>query len=91
LLTKPPHQFDPDVEIQLTATHKQVPIFNDRLTDVWSYQGELLRGDTFHLIKNPNTYLGPTIRVKTGQKAEFYLYHCHNLEHEDLGMMRNFI
>ena len=20
-----------------------------------------------------------------------YLYHCHNLEHEDLGMMRNFL
>ena len=21
---------------------------------------------------------------------DLYMYHCHNLEHEDLGMMRNF-
>ena len=69
LFNQPSSQFDPDVEIQLTATHKQVPIFNDGLTDVWSYQGEILRGDTFHLTENTNTYLGPTIRVKTGQKV----------------------
>jgi FtsP/CotA-like multicopper oxidase with cupredoxin domain len=38
--------------------------------------------------------LMPGMRVKTLQKFEdfegLYLYHCHNLEHEDMGMMRNF-
>lgn len=28
--------------------------------------------------------------IKFGHYAGLYLYHCHNLEHEDLGMMRNF-
>lgn len=36
----------------------------------------------------------PGERVKILLKFEdytgLYLYHCHNLEHEDMGMMRNF-
>jgi FtsP/CotA-like multicopper oxidase with cupredoxin domain len=28
--------------------------------------------------------------VKFDHYAGLYIYHCHNLEHEDLGMMRNF-
>jgi suppressor of ftsI len=41
-----------------------------------------------------------TVLVMPGEKATIlkryldytgvYLYHCHNLEHEDAGMMRNF-
>ncbi len=38
--------------------------------------------------------LMPGERVKLLLKFEdyagFYLYHCHNLEHEDAGMMRNY-
>ena len=30
------------------------------------------------------------ILVKFENYAGLYLYHCHNLEHEDLGMMRNY-
>jgi FtsP/CotA-like multicopper oxidase with cupredoxin domain len=30
------------------------------------------------------------IRVRFGRHAGLFLYHCHNLEHEDMGMMRNF-
>jgi blue copper oxidase len=35
---------------------------------------------------------GETVRllVKHGPFTGLYLYHCHNLEHEDMGMMRNF-
>ena len=64
--------FNADVEIQLTATPRQVSILNGRRTNVWSYQGELLKGNAFHLINNPNSYLGPTIRVKTGQKIRVF-------------------
>ena len=28
--------------------------------------------------------------VKNGPYPGLYVYHCHNLEHEDMGMMRNF-
>jgi len=30
------------------------------------------------------------IRVRFAKHAGLFLYHCHNLEHEDMGMMRNF-
>jgi blue copper oxidase len=30
------------------------------------------------------------IRVRFARHAGLFLYHCHNLEHEDMGMMRNF-
>ncbi|MDZ7763621.1 MAG: multicopper oxidase domain-containing protein [Melioribacteraceae bacterium] len=37
----------------------------------------------------------PGTRVKVLLKFEDYkgmfLYHCHNLEHEDMGMMRNYL
>jgi FtsP/CotA-like multicopper oxidase with cupredoxin domain len=31
------------------------------------------------------------VRVRFANHAGLYLYHCHNLEHEDMGMMRNFL
>ena len=30
------------------------------------------------------------ILVKFGDYPGLFLYHCHNLEHEDMGMMRNY-
>jgi blue copper oxidase len=30
------------------------------------------------------------LRVRFARHAGLFLYHCHNLEHEDMGMMRNF-
>ena len=32
-----------------------------------------------------------TLLVPFGDYAGMYLYHCHNLEHEDMGMMRNYL
>lgn len=29
--------------------------------------------------------------VRFGDYAGLFLYHCHNLEHEDMGMMRNYL
>lgn len=31
------------------------------------------------------------VLVRFGDYPGLYLYHCHNLEHEDMGMMRNFL
>jgi FtsP/CotA-like multicopper oxidase with cupredoxin domain len=30
------------------------------------------------------------VRVCFEHHSGLFLYHCHNLEHEDMGMMRNF-
>jgi len=32
-----------------------------------------------------------TLITRFGDYEGLYLYHCHNLEHEDMGMMRNFL
>jgi len=31
------------------------------------------------------------ILVRFGDYPGLFLYHCHNLEHEDMGMMRNYL
>jgi FtsP/CotA-like multicopper oxidase with cupredoxin domain len=31
------------------------------------------------------------LRVRFARHAGLFMYHCHNLEHEDMGMMRNFL
>jgi FtsP/CotA-like multicopper oxidase with cupredoxin domain len=31
------------------------------------------------------------VRVRFERHPGMFLYHCHNLEHEDMGMMRNFL
>lgn len=42
--------------------------------------------DTFLLLPGDRV----RIRVAFDRYAGLFLYHCHNLEHEDMGMMRNF-
>ncbi|MCP4399627.1 MAG: multicopper oxidase domain-containing protein [bacterium] len=65
--------FLPDVELRLQTTHTQVPIFaTGNVTDVWSYQGEILKGEAHNLTAIPESYLGPIIRVKKGQKIRIY-------------------
>jgi FtsP/CotA-like multicopper oxidase with cupredoxin domain len=43
--------------------------------------------DTFLLMPGQRV----RVRVRFANHAGLYLYHCHNLEHEDMGMMRNFL
>ncbi|HTM43573.1 MAG TPA: multicopper oxidase domain-containing protein [Polyangiaceae bacterium] len=43
--------------------------------------------DTFLLLPGDKV----RIRVRFDRYAGMFLYHCHNLEHEDLGMMRNYL
>ncbi len=64
--------FEPDVELRLTASHRQVPILPNQSTDVWSYQGEVLKGAASTLTTIPDSYLGPIVRVKTGQKLRIH-------------------
>ena len=61
--------FVPDVELALRATPSQVSIFAGNATNVWTYQGEVLTGDASTLQMLEGSYLGPIIRVRTGQKV----------------------
>ena len=60
--------FEPDVEIDLLATQRQVQILSGSMTTVWTYQGTLVKGDPSNL-QAIDTYLGPIIRVHKGQKV----------------------
>jgi FtsP/CotA-like multicopper oxidase with cupredoxin domain len=60
--------FHPDVEVALKATRAQASILPGDATAVWSLQGQLLRGDRRTLESPPSGAIGPTFRVRTGQK-----------------------
>jgi len=65
--------FVPDVELQLTATETLGSVLPGELTKVWKYVGEVLKGDSAALQTIPNSYLGPIIRAKHGQKIRIHL------------------
>jgi FtsP/CotA-like multicopper oxidase with cupredoxin domain len=80
--------FRPDVEIALRAAPAQARILPGAPTDVWAIQGQVTRGDGRTLESSPNAALGPTFRVRTGQKlrvtfdnelAEQTILHWHGL------------
>ena len=58
-----------DVHIELRAVVDQVAVRPGAPTRVWRYRGRLLRGDAGALETLPGTYLGPTIRVRRGQRV----------------------
>ncbi|MBW6466865.1 MAG: multicopper oxidase domain-containing protein [Brevefilum sp.] len=63
---------DPDVEIRLTAKPDVQQIFTGSPTEIWRYQGEVLKGPSDTLISLPGSYLGPTISVKPGTQLRVY-------------------
>jgi FtsP/CotA-like multicopper oxidase with cupredoxin domain len=71
----PPAAFTPDVEIELTARTGEAAILPGRATRVWSYAGRLVKGPARALTPAVGSYLGPTIRVRTGQKVRVRFSH----------------
>ncbi|WP_373543218.1 multicopper oxidase family protein [Chamaesiphon sp.] len=65
----PNPQFIPDLEINLQAAPKTVQILAGEMTQVWSYAATLVKGDPNSLQAIPDSYLGPIIRVQTGQRV----------------------
>lgn len=61
-------QFEADIDIALTATPSEVQLFEREKTAVYTYQSELIKGESSALQEIPNSYLGPIIRVKPQQK-----------------------
>ena len=65
--------FEPDIEIELTATPAKMDLLPGGKTDVYTYESRLVRGGEGSLEKLPGTYLGPILRVKPGQKIRVRL------------------
>jgi FtsP/CotA-like multicopper oxidase with cupredoxin domain len=67
--TKLNRSFMPDLDISMKAIPAEIPIFPGSPTGVWRFQGQVLEGDQSSLINLERTYLGPIIRVHSGQKV----------------------
>ena len=88
LVSTPKQGFVPDVEIALKASPATVALFPGEPTHVWQYSGKVLRGDSSCLQNLPGGYLGPTIRLRKGQKVrirftnelpQYTIVHWHGL------------
>ncbi len=62
-----------DVELALRATPDSVPILPGTPSEVWRYKAELLKGPENTLTENTNSYLGPTIRLRRGQRVKIHI------------------
>ncbi len=61
--------FEPDVEIALTAEPATDPILPGTPTRVWRYRAEVLSGPSDVVQPLPDTYLGPILRFRRGQRV----------------------
>jgi FtsP/CotA-like multicopper oxidase with cupredoxin domain len=61
--------FMPDVELALRAVVGDAQILSGARTRVWTYVGRVVNGPRDVLQEVPGSYLGPIIRVHTGQKV----------------------
>ncbi len=64
-----PAAFVPDVEYDLTAAPAEMQILAGQPTAVWTYSARLVKGEAANLQPLANTYLGPILRMRTGQKV----------------------
>jgi FtsP/CotA-like multicopper oxidase with cupredoxin domain len=62
-----------DIHIELHAEPDQVAVRPGKPTRVWRYRGKLLRGPASALDASAGAYLGPIIRVRTGQRIRIDL------------------
>jgi len=71
----PPVSLPADVAIALSAAPAAVSLFSGQATKVWQFSGKVLDGDPTVLQPVPNSYLGPTFRVKKGQRINVTFTH----------------
>ncbi len=60
--------FKPDIDIELTAVQSKKQLLTGEKTNVYTYKSKLVKGEEKNLEKLPDTYIGPIIHVKRGQK-----------------------
>jgi len=61
--------FEPDIDFELTAIEKNIPILSGNHTRVWMFESKLIKGNPESLQQINESYLGPIIRVRKGQKV----------------------
>jgi FtsP/CotA-like multicopper oxidase with cupredoxin domain len=61
-----------EVEIALRAVRTETAILSGKATRTWSYRGEVLNGDASVLQHIPGSYLGPILRLRTGQRLRLH-------------------
>ncbi len=61
--------FEPDVELALEAAAGDVQIRSGARTRVWKFSGRVLKGPTTSIQTHVDSFLGPTIRLRKGQKV----------------------
>src|SRR6056297_2127349 len=67
--TRLSENFSADVDIELSAVPSQVQLLPGSKTEVYTYQSELLKGDQANLNKLDDSFLGPIMKLKKGQKV----------------------
>ena len=72
----------PDVSIALAAAPAAISLFSGPRTNVWRFSGQVLSGDPSSLQPVPDSYLGPTFRVKKGQRL--HITYTHDLPQESI-------
>ena len=65
--------FVPDVDLALTAAPDVASILAGTPTRVWRFTGRVLAGPAGTLQAVPDSYLGPTVRVRRGQRVRIRL------------------
>ena len=63
------NSFQPDIDLELTALEKEVQLLDGPKTGVYSYESRILKGGDRSLERLGDTYLGPIIHVRPGQKV----------------------
>ncbi|ADV00476.1 multicopper oxidase family protein [Alicycliphilus denitrificans] len=61
--------FEPDLALELIARPRNASLRPGRTTSVWSYQSRMLKGDPTSVQALPDSYLGPILRLRRGQKV----------------------
>lgn len=60
--------FQADIDLQLSAVEKNMDLLAGQETKVWSFEATLLEGGDMSMQELADSYFGPVIRVKKGQK-----------------------
>jgi FtsP/CotA-like multicopper oxidase with cupredoxin domain len=64
----PDEEFLPDLDISLTARPALISVFPGNSTQVWRYEAMLHKGDRSRVQQIPGSYLGPIIKMHSGEK-----------------------
>ena len=58
-----------DVALNLKAVRRKASVLPGRKTAVWSYRASVLHGGSGRAVKVPGSYLGPTLKLRKGERV----------------------